>query len=254
MSNPDAPHIRDAQAGRTPNKYWRENAKFGKALPRAPPQGRRRWREEEAEAGKPKAGLTHDQLAPGQVTDCGCSLERNLMETTAAITNQTPPKPPEHPSGDKRYKILEVFVKRHQHKQDALIEVLHKAQELFGFLDNGLLVFVAQQLRLPTSRVYGVATFYHHFTLKPKGAHSCVVCMGTACYVKGADRVLAAVENHAGIKAGETTADGQLSLLTARCIGACGIAPAVVFDGTVTARQTPESALEHVKGWTHGPR
>jgi bidirectional [NiFe] hydrogenase diaphorase subunit len=77
--------------------------------------------------------------------------------------------------------------------------------------------------------------------------------MGTACYVKGADKVLAAVEQKAGIKAGETTADGQLSLLTARCIGACGIAPAVVYDGTVTPRQTSDMALEKVKGWTgHG--
>lgn len=176
------------------------------------------------------------------------------METVAATPRQIPAaKPQDHPSGDKRYKILEVFIKRHQHRQDTLIEVLHKAQELFGFLDNGLLIFVAQQLRLPPSRVYGVATFYHYFTLKPKGTHSCVVCMGTACYVKGADRVLAAVEKHAGIKAGDTTADGQLSLLTARCIGACGIAPAVVYDGAVTARQSPEMALDHVKGWTHGP-
>jgi bidirectional [NiFe] hydrogenase diaphorase subunit len=176
------------------------------------------------------------------------------MDTTAVTTQPAPPKGAGHPSGDNRYKILGVFIKRHQHKQDTLIEVLHKAQELFGFLDNGLLIFIAQQLRLPTSRVYGVATFYHHFTLKPKGAHSCVVCMGTACYVKGADRVLAAVEAHAGIKAGETTADGQLSLLTARCIGACGIAPAVVFDGAVTPRLTPEQALDRVKGWTHGSR
>jgi bidirectional [NiFe] hydrogenase diaphorase subunit len=176
------------------------------------------------------------------------------METTVATTKPAPPKGAGHPSGDKRYKILEVFIKRHQHKQDTLIEVLHKAQELFGFLDNGLLVFIAQQLRLPTSRVYGVATFYHYFTLKPKGAHTCVVCMGTACYVKGADKVLAAVEEHAGIKAGETTPDGQVSLLTARCIGACGIAPAVVFDGVVTPRLTPELALDRVKGWTHGSR
>ncbi len=177
------------------------------------------------------------------------------METTAAARPEAPPRTPlEHPSGDKRFKILEVFIKRLQHRQDGLIEVLHKAQELFGFLDNGLLMFVAQQLRLPPSRVFGVATFYHHFTLKPKGAHTCVVCMGTACYVKGADRVLAAVEQHAGIKAGGTTADSQLSLLTARCIGACGIAPAVVYDGVVTARQSPEDALEHVKGWMHGSR
>ncbi len=142
-------------------------------------------------------------------------------------------------------------MKRHLFKQDALIEVLHKAQELFGFLDNDLLVYIAQHLKLPPSRVYGVATFYHFFNLKPKGEHTCVICMGTACYVKGADKLLAALEDHTGIKAGETTADGKVSLLTARCIGACGIAPAVVHDGVVTARQTPESALEKVKGWMH---
>ncbi len=159
------------------------------------------------------------------------------------------PKILEHASGDKRFKILEAHMKKHQYKQDALIEVLHKAQELFGYLEDDLLLFIAYKLKLPASRVYGVATFYHFFTLKPKGAHTCVVCMGTACYVKGADKVLAAVEEKTGIKAGETTPDNQLSLLTARCIGACGIAPAVVYDGTVTPRQTPASALEHVKGW-----
>jgi bidirectional [NiFe] hydrogenase diaphorase subunit len=155
----------------------------------------------------------------------------------------------QHASGDKRFKILEVHMKRHQYKADALIEVLHKAQELFGFLDNDLLLFVAYGLKLPPSRVYGVATFYHFFTLRPQGKHTCVVCMGTACYVKGGDKVLAAVEAETKIKPGETTPDGQVSLLTARCIGACGIAPAVVYDGTVTPRQTPEGALQQVKGW-----
>lgn len=159
----------------------------------------------------------------------------------------------EHASGDKRFKILEAHMKKHQFKQDALIEVLHKTQELFGYLEDDLLLFIAYKLKLPASRVYGVATFYHFFTLKPQGAHTCVVCMGTACYVKGADKVLAAVEQKAKIKAGETTPDRQLSLLTARCIGACGIAPAVVYDGTVTPRQTADAALEHVKGWIgHG--
>jgi bidirectional [NiFe] hydrogenase diaphorase subunit len=158
------------------------------------------------------------------------------------------------PPGDKRYKILETAMKRHQLKPDALIEILHKAQELFGFLDNDVLRYVAHMLRLPPSRVFGVVTFYHYFTLRPKGEHTCVVCMGTACYVKGAARVLEALESAAGVKAGETTPDSQLSLLTARCIGACGIAPAVVFDGTVAPRQTPESSLNHVKGWLeHGP-
>jgi bidirectional [NiFe] hydrogenase diaphorase subunit len=155
----------------------------------------------------------------------------------------------QHASGDKRFKILEAHMKKHLFRQDALIEVLHKAQELFGFLDDDLLLFISCKLKLPASRVYGVATFYHFFTLKPQGKHTCVVCMGTACYVKGGDKVLAMVQEEAKIKAGETTPDGKVSILTARCIGACGIAPAVVYDGTVTPRQTPESALQHVKGW-----
>jgi bidirectional [NiFe] hydrogenase diaphorase subunit len=155
----------------------------------------------------------------------------------------------QHASGDKRFKILEAHMKKHQFRQDALIEVLHKAQELFGYLEDDLLLFVAYKLKLPASRVYCVATFYHFFQLKPQGKHTCVVCLGTACYVKGADKVLAAVEAGAKIKSGETTPDNQLSLLTARCIGACGIAPAVVYDGAVTPRQTPETALAQVKGW-----
>ncbi len=152
-------------------------------------------------------------------------------------------------AGDKRFKILEVHIKKFQHRQDALIEVLHKAQELFGYLDDDVLRFVAWQLKLPASRVYGVATFYHFFTLKPQGQHTCVVCLGTACYVKGADKILAAVQERTHIAAGETTPDNKLSLLTARCIGACGIAPAVVYDGKVAPKQTPAEALRHLNEW-----
>jgi bidirectional [NiFe] hydrogenase diaphorase subunit len=155
----------------------------------------------------------------------------------------------EHASGDKRFKILEVHMKRHQYRADALIEVLHKAQELFGFLDNDLLLFIAYSLKLPPSRVYGVATFYHFFSLKPQGKHTCVVCLGTACYVKGAEKVIQAVQERAKIRPGETTPDNELSLLTARCIGACGIAPAVVYDGQVAPKQTPEAALEKINPW-----
>jgi len=156
----------------------------------------------------------------------------------------------EHASGDKRFRILEAHMKKFQFKQDALIEILHKAQELFGFLEDDLLFFVASKLKLPPSRVYGVATFYHFFRLKPQGEHTCVVCMGTACYVKGADKIISAIEAHTKIKPGETTPDNKLSLLTARCIGACGIAPAVTYDGQVAPKQTPASALEKLKSWT----
>jgi len=154
-----------------------------------------------------------------------------------------------HASGDKRFKILEVHMKKHQFRQDALIEVLHKAQELFGYLEDDLLLFVSHKLKLPPSRVYGVATFYHFFNLKPQGQHTCVVCLGTACYVKGADKIMGAMQERLKIKSGETMPDGKVSLLTARCIGACGIAPAITYDGHVAAKQTPEMALEKINSW-----
>jgi bidirectional [NiFe] hydrogenase diaphorase subunit len=164
------------------------------------------------------------------------------------MTTTTAPAvaPSSHPSGDKRFKMLDAAMKRHQFQADALLEILHQAQELFGFLADDVLVYVARGLRLPSSRVYGVATFYNFFTLKPKGAHTCTVCMGTACYVKGAGEILAALEARHGVKAGETTPDGQLSVVVARCVGACGIAPAVVYDAEVTGQQTPASVLARV--------
>jgi|KBSMisStandDraft_5_1062788.scaffolds.fasta_scaffold523324_2 bidirectional [NiFe] hydrogenase diaphorase subunit len=181
----------------------------------------------------------------------GKSLVRqdNMIATTSANKPGRLSAVMEHASGDKRFKILEVHMKKFQFRHDALIEILHKAQELFGYLEDDLLLFIAYKLKLPQSRVYGVATFYHFFTLKPQGEHTCVVCMGTACYVKGAEKVIAAVQENFKIKPGETTPDNKLSLLTARCIGACGIAPAVVYDGTVTPRQTAETALEQIKKW-----
>lgn len=152
-----------------------------------------------------------------------------------------------HASGDRRFKALDMTMKRHQYKPDALIEVLHKAQESFGFLETDVLIYIARGLKLPLSRVYGVATFYHLFSLKPSGAHTCVVCLGTACYVKGSSQVMEALEQELGVKVGETTTDGNVSLMAARCLGACGIAPAMVVDGTVSGKQTPESALDKVR-------
>ncbi|NWG20340.1 MAG: bidirectional hydrogenase complex protein HoxE [Chloroflexi bacterium] len=162
-----------------------------------------------------------------------------------AVTRSQRPTPESapHPSGDNRFRLLEAAMKKHQYRPDALIEVLHRAQELFGYLSTDLLLYIAHSLHLPPSRVYGVATFYHFFSMAPKGQHSCVVCLGTACYVRGSAAILAAAERHLGIKAGTTTPDGHISLETARCLGACGIAPTVVVDGTVTGHQTPEQVL-----------
>ena len=154
-----------------------------------------------------------------------------------------------HPSGDKRFKILDATMKRNQHRQDSLIEVLHKAQELFGYLEEDVLFYVAHNLKLPPSKVYGVATFYHLFQLKPSGKHTCVVCTGTACYVKGANQLLDTLAKETSLHQGETSSDGQVSIATARCIGACGIAPATVYDGKVCGNQTPDRVLAQVKEW-----
>ncbi|TAF11015.1 MAG: bidirectional hydrogenase complex protein HoxE [Nostocales cyanobacterium] len=159
--------------------------------------------------------------------------------------------PVNHPSGDKRLQMLDATIKRHQYQQDALIEILHRATELFGYLELDLLLYIAHSLKLPPSHVYGVATFYHLFSLTPKGQHNCVVCIGTACYVKDAPAILASLENSTHIQAGETTPDGQISLLTARCLGACSIAPVVVFDGAVLGHQTPELVCKKVGEWQH---
>lgn len=154
-----------------------------------------------------------------------------------------------HPSGDKRFKVLDATMKRNQYRQDTLIETLHKAQEAFGYLEEDVLTYIAHNLKLPLSRVYGVATFYHLFSLKPSGKHTCVICLGTACYVKGGGKIAEEISCKLGIQMGETTPDGEVSLLSARCIGACGIAPAVVLDGTVVGKQTTETLQEKLQTW-----
>ncbi len=138
---------------------------------------------------------------------------------------------PAPPSDDKRWKIVETRMRRMGDRPAALIEALHAAQEAFGFLDEDALHYVGDTLGVPPSRVYGVATFYSFFTLRPQGDHTCVVCTGTACYINGAKDILTGLDRQMGLKPKQTTADGRVSLLTARCLGACSLAPAVVVDG-----------------------
>ena len=123
---------------------------------------------------------------------------------------------PQAPSDDKRWKIVETRMRRLGDRPAALIEALHAAQEAFGFLDADALHYVGDTLGVPHSRVYGVATFYSFFTLKPAGEHTCVVCTGTACYINGAKEILGSLERDLGVRPKQTSADGKVSLLTAR--------------------------------------
>jgi len=141
-------------------------------------------------------------------------------------------KPPA-PSDDKRWRIVETRMRRLGNRRDALIEALHAAQEAFGYLDDDALRYISDTLAVPPSTTFGVATFYHYFTLKQRGEHTCVLCTGTACYINGALEILASIEAALGVKPKETTADGRLTLLTGRCFGSCSLAPAAIVDGEV---------------------
>lgn len=165
----------------------------------------------------------------------------------AAGVDYAKPVPPD--AQDKRWRIVDATMRRLGHQSRSLIETLHTVQEAFGFLDEGALRYVAASLHVPLSRAYGVATFYHFFTLKPAGKHTCVICMGTACYIKGAPQLLSAIAKEYGIAPGETTADRNISLLTARCLGSCGLAPAVVYDNEVAGKVSPQDLRQHIVKW-----
>jgi bidirectional [NiFe] hydrogenase diaphorase subunit len=166
---------------------------------------------------------------------------------TAAGIDYAKPVPPD--TQDKRWRIVDATMRRLGRQSRSLIETLHTVQEAFGYLDEGALRYVATSLHVPMSRAYGVATFYHFFTLKPAGKHTCVVCTGTACYIQGAQQLITTMANDYGIAPGETTADGKISLLTARCLGSCGLAPAVVYDSEVAGKVSPPDLRQHMVKW-----
>lgn len=132
-------------------------------------------------------------------------------------------------------------------RRGRLIQVLHKAQSIFGYLPREVQCHVAKKLILPESAVSGVVSFYNYFTTIPKGKYNIDVCLGTACYVKGSERVLSEIERVLGIKADTTpTEDGLFSVSALRCVGACGLAPVMIINGKVYGKVTPAKAVEIV--------
>lgn len=161
------------------------------------------------------------------------------MESTAHAT--------ELPKADPRVKLIAAKIKKENRKPDALIEILHTAQNAYGYLPMNVLKYISQELHLPPSRVFSTVSFYHFFSLKSKGEHTCLVCTGTACYVKGAQAILNEIEKGFNLKAGQVTPDNKLGVQVARCIGACGLAPAVVLDDEVHAKVTAEDIVQTIK-------
>jgi bidirectional [NiFe] hydrogenase diaphorase subunit len=148
---------------------------------------------------------------------------------------------------DKRRVLLEKVLKEYNYQESALLEILHRAQEIYGYLDKDLLMDVAGSLNIPPSHVFGVTTFYSFFKLRKPGEHVVTGCLGTACYVKGVEEIMEAVEQEFNVKRGGSTADGKLSLLLTRCIGACAMAPNIVVDDEVVGKATKEIVIEKIK-------
>ena len=138
-----------------------------------------------------------------------------------------------------QYQELEKYIDSLSEKKNALISVLHKAQEIFGYLPREVQFFVSQKLEVPSSKVYGVITFYSYFNTEPLGKYSINVCMGTACFVRGADKIIKEFEEKLNISIGETTPDGKFSLNSLRCVGACGLSPVISINEKVYGEVLP---------------
>ncbi len=148
---------------------------------------------------------------------------------------------------DNRKAMIDKVMKEHNYEESSLLEILHKAQDSYGYLDKILLTYIAKSLTLPPSHVLGVATFYSFFKLKAPGEHVVTGCLGTACYVKSVDDIMTAIEHDFNIKRGGSTPDGKLSLFITRCIGACAMAPNIIVDDEVIGKATKEVVVERVR-------
>jgi bidirectional [NiFe] hydrogenase diaphorase subunit len=162
------------------------------------------------------------------------------------IKTDTKPAPP---SEDRRWKIVEATMRRHGYASSALIETLHVIQETFGHISIEALHYVADSLNLPHSKVLGVATFYNLFNLKPLGKHVLSLCTGTACFVKGSGEIVQFIKDEYGLEPGETTPDGNLTFMIARCVGACGLAPVMILDGQVIGKLSVEEMKAKIQEW-----
>lgn len=135
-----------------------------------------------------------------------------------------------------KYEELEKFINNQHDKKSGLISILHHAQQLFGYLPMDVQLFIARKIGIPSAKIYGVVSFYSYFTMEPKGKYVISVCMGTACFVRNAQRILTEFENKLGVKEGEMTEDKMFTLNSVRCVGACGLAPVVMINERVYGR------------------
>ena len=144
-------------------------------------------------------------------------------------------------------KALGTFIEQFDDKESALIAVLYKAQHIFGYLSKDVMLFISARLNVPASKIYGVVSFYSYFTTEPKGRCQIKVCMGTACFVRGVDKIARQFEQELALKMGETSSDRKFSLSPLRCVGACGLAPVVLVNDKVYGKVERDDITKIIK-------
>lgn len=149
--------------------------------------------------------------------------------------------------GKEKVEKFKKSIENYRENPGSLIAVMNEAQEIFGYLPIEVQLFISQEMRVPLTEIFGISTFYSRFTLKPSGKYKINLCMGTACYVRGAAMLLEKIKERLGIEVGETTEDGKFSLEPTRCLGACALAPVMMINGEVFGRLTPDDVDEILK-------
>lgn len=157
--------------------------------------------------------------------------------------------PPKKELPKEKFDELDKFIEGLETTKGSLIEVLHNAQDIFGYLPRDVQLYVARKLGIPGAEVFGVVSFYSYFTTKPSGKHTISACMGTACFVRGSNKILERLKEKLGIGSNEVTADGLFDLKDVRCIGACGLAPVITIDDKVYGKLTEEQLDEIIESY-----
>lgn len=155
-------------------------------------------------------------------------------------------------SESEKYQLLDQVIRDYECKESNLIQILHMAQAIFGYLPREVQTHIAEQMDLPISKVGSVLTFYTYFSTTPKGDHTICTCLGTACYVRGGKKIIDKLKETIGIDVGETTPDMKFSLQVVRCMGACGLAPAIKIDDKVYKRVNPNKLQQILKQYDGG--
>ncbi len=187
-----------------------------------------------------------------QETQLNKKVKKSELPASVAYEDRPKEKQDEKTIGENKFSELDHYINLYTKEPGQLIIILKKAQDIFGYLPEQVQAYIAEKTGTPVSEVNGVVTFYSLFSTEPRGKCTLDLCMGTACYIKGAQELMDTLKDQLQIDAGETTGDQLFTVNTTRCIGACGLAPILVANGSVHGRINSDEIIEIIKKYRKG--